>query len=424
MAEYEDREHFIPLRKADLIELLLRQPNLPASQRENFAQFCKLVIATYHFEYHKSLEDLKDAYAPFDPDADTQLLDPPTPEEKAKREKEVFEKLTWLMQRANFEQKSQEDVEKALAGTSEGGINMDIDLKVFQEGKWMIFARGDTKVTRTVRRWWKLWKKETIEEELWKRLVLVFKLQPHKLLGKNIDFEKIYVRVYKDIPKMDLETLLPGAHPQMTWWDKGNIGVPMATGFSLLGWKVIAALLAIGFFAKWMFDEETLTGLEKTLFTTTFAAAVFGVFGYAFKSYTSYLNLKNKYEKNLSQSLYYQTLDGNAGVLFRLLDEAEEQECREAILAYYFLWLEAGSEGWTMEHLDDYIEEFLEAKAGILIDFEVDDAIDKLEKLRIIEKLPSGKFRAQPIEKALEMLDYTWDNYFKYNNPEPEEPPL
>ncbi len=427
MAEYEDREHFIPLRKSDLIELLLRQPELPASERENFAQFCKLVIATYHFEYHKALEELKDAYAPFDPDADTKPLDPPTPEEKLRREEEVFKKLTWLMERANFEQRSREDVEKALEGTSEGGINMDIDLNVFQEGKWMIFSRGDTKETKTVRRWWKLWKKETIEEEVWKRLVLVFKLQKHKRLGKNVDFDKIYVRVYKDIPKMDLETLLPGATPQMRLTDKANIGVPVATGIGLLLWKIISGLLIVGLAtvaAAAALDPAALTEVEKTVLTTTVALAALGVFGYAFKSYTSYLNLKNKYEKNLSQALYYQTLDGNAGVLFRLLDEAEEQECREAILGYYFLWLKAGREGWTMEHLDDYIEEFLEAKTGVLIDFEIDDAIDKLEKLRIVEKLPDGKYRAQPIERALEMLDWTWDNYFKYNNPEPEEPPI
>jgi hypothetical protein len=27
------------------------------------------------------------------------------------------------------------------------------------------------------------------------------------------------------------------------------------------------------------------------------------------------------------------------------------------------------------------------------------------------------------LDKALEMLDYRWDNYFKYNNPEYEAPP-
>ena len=30
----------------------------------------------------------------------------------------------------------------------------------------------------------------------------------------------------------------------------------------------------------------------------------------------------------------------------------------------------------------------------------------------------------EPLSKALEMLDYTWDNYFKYANPEPEAAPL
>src|SRR5439155_12621563 len=100
-------------------------------------------------------------------------------------------------------------------------------------------------------------------------------------------------------------------------------------------------------------------------------------FSYGFKSYTSYLNTKNRYALQLSQSLYYQTLDGNAGVLFRLLDEAEEQECREAILAWYFLWLKAGQEGWTSERLDDYIEEYLEERTGVKVDSEIGDAMDK-----------------------------------------------
>jgi hypothetical protein len=200
--------------------------------------------------------------------------------------------------------------------------------------------------------------------------------------------------------------------------------------------KIVTAVGIGSILAALMLDFDEMSKLEEALLTTGMVLALAGLIGYAFKSYTSYLNLKNKYEKNLSQSLFYQTLDGNAGTLFRLLDEAEEQECREAILGYYFLWREAGPEGWTSEHLDDHIEEFLEAKTGLKVDFEIDDAIDKLEKLRIVEKLevPSGagtgdsqptvRYRAQPIDKALEMLDWTWDNYFKFNNPEPEEPPV
>src|SRR6266545_3282789 len=93
MAVYEDREHFIPLRKSDVIELLCRQPEMPSDQRDDFRQFCKLVVATFHFEYHEKLEELKDAYAPFDPDADTKLLKEYTPDQKCEREEAVFKDL-------------------------------------------------------------------------------------------------------------------------------------------------------------------------------------------------------------------------------------------------------------------------------------------------------------------------------------------
>ena len=65
-----------------------------------------------------------------------------------------------------------------------------------------------------------------------------------------------------------------------------------------------------------------------------FLGLVGGTIGYGVRSYFGYLNTKQKYQLSLTESLYYQNLDNNAGVLFRLLDEAEEQEGREAILAY------------------------------------------------------------------------------------------
>ena len=51
MAEYKDREHFIPLRKSDLVELLCADKKLPLEEREPFRQFCRLVSSVFHFEY-------------------------------------------------------------------------------------------------------------------------------------------------------------------------------------------------------------------------------------------------------------------------------------------------------------------------------------------------------------------------------------
>ncbi len=104
---------------------------------------------------------------------------------------------------------------------------------------------------------------------------------------------------------------------------------------------------------------------------------------------------KTTYGLQLTQSLYYQNLDNNAGVLNHLLDEAEEQECREAILAYYYLWRYGGAKGWTAPDLDDYVEMDLERLANLKVDFEIEDAIAKLEKLRIIEKV-GDRYRAHP----------------------------
>src|SRR4051812_10020757 len=102
MAEYLDREHFIPLRKNDLAALLLRDKQLPVQQREAFRQFFALVSATFHFEYLAKLEELKDAYAPFDPDADTKAAKPLDPDERKTREDKVFAAFASLMERANF----------------------------------------------------------------------------------------------------------------------------------------------------------------------------------------------------------------------------------------------------------------------------------------------------------------------------------
>jgi hypothetical protein len=407
MAEYQDREHFIPLRRSELVELLCSEKDLPREEREPFRQFCRLVSATYHFEYHQQQERLKDAYAPFDPDADTKALTPLSPEEKHQRLDDLFKEFTWLMERANFKRLRREDIEAALAGASDWGINMDVDLNVFD--RYEIFARGDTVGKRSRRRLRNGWRLEEISLPVYQRLVLILKLRPHRRLGRQVDTDSVYLKAFKDIPKMDLEMLLPGARVRITRFDQGKIGFPLLTGLALVLWKIGHELLA----------AVTAFVMSPYLLWTLATGTV----GYGVKSYFGYQTTKQRYSLTLTQSLYYQNLDSNAGVFFRLLDEAEEQECREAILAYYFLWRYAGDRGWTGGDLDDYIEMYLEGKTKLKVDFEIDDALAKLEKLGLVERI-GDRYRARPLPQALELLDYTWDNHFQYNNPQAQAAPV
>ena len=398
MAEFKDREHFIPLRKSDLVELLGRDKQLSAAEREPFRQFCTLVSSVFHFEYFRQLEDLKDAYAPFDPDADTKPLHPISDEQRLKNEEQLFDKFVALMERANFKRLKREEVERAIQEVaSVSGINTHVDLDMFQHLE--LFVRGDVMGRIYQRSWLKLGKKEEIRIPLYQRLVLIVKLRSHKRLDRDIDTSRVYLKIFKDIPKADQDMLLPGARVRFSRLDQALIIYPLAAGIGLTLYNIGASIMQSSFAAL------------GSLLTWGLAAAIGG---YGYKSYHSYQVTKQEYSLKLTKSLYYKSLDNNTGVLMRLLDEAEEQECRETFLAYFCLWKYAPPEGWTAEPLDDYVELYLEGNANLKVDFEISDALAKLERLQIVRKT-GDTYHAQPLDKALEMLDWTWDNYFKYN---------
>ena len=55
---------------------------------------------------------------------------------------------------------------------------------------------------------------------------------------------------------------------------------------------------------------------------------------YLWKQFNNYKNCKLSFMQTLTENLYFENLDNNAGVFHRLIDDAEEEECKEAILVY------------------------------------------------------------------------------------------
>ncbi len=295
---------------------------------------------------------------------------------------------------------------------------MDVDFSAFE--RIAIFARGDAWEKRCRRRLRRCYRAEEVVVPVYKRLVIILKMRKHKRLPKEVDTDSVYLKVFKDIPKQDVKMLLPGARVRLSGLDRGRIGVPLLTGTGMIFWRLVGqAWKAI---LNWGDDVlGVMLGAAGSNPWLLWIVAS-GALGYGYQSYYGYQQLKQRYHLTLTESLYYQNLDSNAGVLTRLLDEAEEQEAREAILAYYFLWRRAGEPGWTGPELDDCVETYLEANAGLKVDFEIGDALNKLERMHVVRK-SGDRYGAVPIEKALERLDWTWDNYFKYDSPAPEAPP-
>jgi hypothetical protein len=188
----------------------------------------------------------------------------------------------------------------------------------------------------------------------------------------------------------------------MPFQDRCMLGSSVLSSVGYVGWKL--STMSLAGITGALFGGAGVLGL-LTLYTPL-ALLV----GYGYKTWASFAWQKQTYMLQLTQSLYYQNLDNNAGVLYRMLDEAEEQETREVLLAYFYLWRYAGETGWTAEELDDYVELDLERVLDTHIDFEIDDALAKLTRAGIVSR-NGERYAALPIETALDRLDDIWERY-------------
>ena len=389
-------EHFIPIRKAELIDRLSAKPGMSPDDEGNFRRLCQLLDATLHFEYHAHLEELKTAYAPFDPDADTLRIEKPGDAQRKEKQESLFEQFEWLLERANFTKLSHEDLEKALDSASLHGLQLEIDFKFFE--RLDIYSRGEVIGEQQRRHWRTLYRLMRVEVPVYQRLVIIFRLREGQRSTRNLETKDVFIKLFKDIPKMDLEMLLPGTRVKMSLVDRIKILAPTVSGIAMTLFKAIKGAMVAA--AAGIYGILALLGVTL---------------GYGAKSFFGYLRTKQKYQLNLTESLYYQNLDNNAGVLCRLLDEAEEQENREAVLAYYFLWRGSERCGKTADELDRTIERFLGETLGRPIDFEVGDAMEKLLRMGLARQAADGRYLPTPIHDALRALDRAWDGYFDYS---------
>ena len=137
-----------------------------------------------------------------------------------------------------------------------------------------------------------------------------------------------------------------------------------------------------------------------------------GLGTYVFKTYMSYQKTREKFRNQVAKDMYFKGIANNKSVLTYLVDMSEEQEVKEAVLAYSFISRNQGN--FNEESLDDSIESWLNKSFGFDIDFEVDDALAKLEKMSLLKTAPDGSLSVVNLEDALSILDDYWDNIYDF----------
>ncbi len=400
-----ERFRFIPYRKHDILEMCLRDERL-RGQEEKIRYLYRLLDCTFHYEFHHIVEKMKDAYASIDPDADTNHYD----NGGAPCREKFFDLLEDLLEKANYEHVTDEDLKQALKESSLFNIRLRVNFDDFDEMK--LFYRGVS--TRQARiAGWMGFGSKTIDFINFDRVVLYirFSEKHQRKHARHTMFRtgSSLLKMFRNVPKADLEMLFPNTSVQMRTLDTLLIGIPALGGGIAAAWKLSPAIFFLGSFVGYWLGRTTERPAVNTTMLIAFLVGFTALFGYFWKQFSSFKNRKLKFLQELTRNLYFRNMDNNAGVFYRIANDAEEEECKEALLAYYFLLVSDHPLSGT--ELDRSIERWLESRWKCQIDFEIDDALRKLIALELVQER-NGVFTAVPVEAAIRKLDERWDAFF------------
>jgi hypothetical protein len=421
MGTFADRQRFIPFAKADLVEMLAAHPSLAEADRMRFRQVAATLGRIFQVDFGEKIDALKAHYAPFDPDRDVQLWRPANADEMREHERLLVEKLQLLLNDANYETLSDVDLAHALAEESLFNVSLFIDFDDFVEH--VIYTRGIVVKRATVKKlvFWN----EEIDVPTFERVAILVRFKPKAYFEgkrrKRLEFEpgSMMLKLFKDVPKADLEMLFPNTQVRMNTKDKLLLGVPGVVGGIIVVVKTGASILGAALIV-WVLVEAELKRIpphypqpHQMALIIAALTAVLGLLGYLFRQYGAYKNRKLLFMKALTDNLYFRNLDNNAGVFHRIGDAAAEEEWKEATLAYFFLL--AADAPQTSAQIDDAVEAWLEKAHGARIDFEIADALRKLVALRLcsVTAAAEATYAPVPLDGASRTLMERWDGYLR-----------
>lgn len=119
-----------------------------------------------------------------------------------------------------------------------------------------------------------------------------------------------------------------------------------------------------------------------------------------FKTWSALRNNRNRYLARHQELLSYQNISNNRGVIALLIDRAIDEELKEQFLAYHFLQQRPRNRSGLAAEVEDYLHDTFR----IRIQFDVDDALAKLEDLGLLIRLHDNRFQAVPLEQACALV--------------------
>ncbi|KAL5860808.1 hypothetical protein ACOSQ3_002123 [Xanthoceras sorbifolium] len=466
-----ERESVIPIPREALLKKLNAILEENPEEQKQFKLFCTRVDYTVRAWYHMEFESLMRTYALFNPDivpSDQPEYYSVTPENLDALERLFLNNLFKVMEKSNFKLTSNKEIDVALSGqyllhlpitVDESKLDQKLFKAYFDENgydlsklpnffdKYIIFRRGigidETtdfffmeKIDLLIARLWtyilkrigldKFWPKKlsalhkkddeihtedddekeeetkhlyverirlenmdlsfadllrriTIQEPCFDRIIVVY-----RLAKTATEFDRnIYVKHFKSIPMADMEIVLP---------EKKNPGLTPTDWVKFVG-SAVVGLVAVG-------SSLQMTELDLWVIIAVLSTVI----GYVAKTYFTFQENLAQYQNLITQSMYDKQLDSGRGTLLHLCDDVIQQEVKEVIISYFMLVQQGKA---TRQELDERCEQLILEQFKDSCNFDVDDAVQKLEKLGIVSRDDDGRYFCHGFRHANDVIGMT-----------------
>jgi hypothetical protein len=324
--------------------------------------------------------------------------------------------LDKVLKDANFEELPHEDVADAHRKRTVP-VEVKAEHNDFREVRF--YKRGRHVERLEVAEWFGLRRRE-VEIEVFDDIVLVVAMKTQAEIGSRRELRilkrrkiipgSVLLKYFRNIACGDLYALFPNARVVMSNFDKAFLGVPAIAGGIPILFKLYATISVLFLVAGIYFggsgsvaDDDMKTALAALI-------GIVALGGFAVRQWLKYQHQTLKYHMELTENIYFRNVNNNAGIFDYLIATAEDQETKEAALAYHFI--RKAEVAPTATEVAGRIEAWLAKNFAVNLHFKVADALRTLDRFGLVRREGEQLF-VPPLELAIAQLHQVWNNFFK-----------
>jgi len=414
VAPRQQRDRVIPLRKSDIIDGLVAEGRLDEADQEKFTQLARMLGAILHYEYSAELDQLRETYFYFDPEVDPREFG--LAKDLSEPYRQLSDEFVRVLTDANFVEVSHEDITKAFAERARVRVKIKAPIEDYRDVR--MFRRGSHMETIDIPDWFGL-RKRPLEVKVYDDVVLMVATKPDDMSsdetrralssarrgGQKVRSGAVLFKYFRHIARADLKALFPNVRVVRSLLDHLMLGVPAILGGVPILIKLASTLTVLFLVAGFYLG---LSGTMQDRDMEQALAALSGILAlgaFLLRQWGNFHRQSLIHQKQVTDNVYYRNVNNNAGIFTYLIGEAEDQDWKEVLLAYYGLLIEA--EPVTRDVLDARIEELLARMIGVSADFDVDHALSRLRQFDLVIETDGG-LTAVPLVDALRRLDREW----------------